>query len=163
MTQRATQYTTAPLPNSRAALPWWACLVAILGAFLLAAGAAIALVHPALLVSPNASINQAVHIYAGYLASRNLAIAILLVALLALRARFALSNLLALVAFVQILDAIIDAVEGRWPIVPGILVLGLVFLLAAGRLSGYPFWKSAAWQPPPGMDAPEERAAPQQD
>jgi hypothetical protein len=114
----------------------------ILGALLLATGAVLALVHPAMLVSPHDEINGAVHIYAGYLASRNLALAIMLVALLSLSAKHALSNMMVLVALVQLLDAGIDCAEGRWILVPGVVLLGLLFFIGAVRLTGYPFWRS---------------------
>lgn len=134
--------------DSSVIISWWLRAVVLAGALLLTVGAVIALVRPAMLVSPQDAINGAVHIYAGYLASRNLAIAILLVALLWMRARHGLSNLMGLVAFIQILDAAIDSAEGRWIIVPGVLLIGLVFLFSAARLSGYPFWKPAAWSQP---------------
>ena len=54
-------------------------VVVLIGALLMAAGGIIALVNPAMLVSSTRTqINGAVHIYAGYLASRNLCIAALL-------------------------------------------------------------------------------------
>jgi len=126
-------------------IPWWIRIVVCLGALLLAAGAGIALVHPAMMVDPQDAINGAVHIYAGYLASRNLALAVMLVALLLLSAKRALGNLMVLVALVQLLDAGIDFAERRWQIVPGVLVIGIVFVVAAARLSGYAFWRSGAW------------------
>ena len=105
----------------------------------MAAGGIIALLNPAMLVSPNDSINNAVHVYAGYLASRNLCLAAMLLVLLAMRSTRALGNLVLLTAFIQL-------VEGRWPIVPGVLVLDLFFFLAAAKLSGYPFWRVEAWR-----------------
>jgi hypothetical protein len=117
----------------------------LVGALLIAAGGVIALVNPAMLVSPQDQISGAVHIYAGYLASRNLCIAALLLVLMAMRKIRALGNLLVLAAFIQMADAILDAVEGRWPIVPGVFVLGLLLFFAAARLSGYAFWKTEAW------------------
>jgi hypothetical protein len=126
--------------------PWWVTVAVILGALLMLAGGVIAIVRPVMLVSPHDEINGAVHIYAGYLASRNIALAIMLLLMLSFRARIALSNLMVLTAFIQLLDAGIDCVEGRWPIVPGVLVLGGVFLLAANRLRGIPFWRTEAWQ-----------------
>jgi hypothetical protein len=111
----------------------------------MAAGAVLALIHPAMLVSPHDEINGAVRIYAGYLASRNMALAIMLIVLLGLSAKRALSNLMFLVALVQLLDACIDCAEARWPILPGVICLGLVFLFGAARLSTYPFWKSEFW------------------
>jgi hypothetical protein len=132
-------------PEGTTAIAWWLCVVVILGALLTATGGILALVHPTMLVSPHDEINGAVHIYAGYLASRNLALAAMLVVLLSLRARLALGNLMVLIAFIQLLDACMDCAEGQWMIAPGVLVFGMVFLIGATRLSGYPFWRSRAW------------------
>lgn len=126
-------------------IAWWIRVAVILGAALTAMGAVIALVYPVMLVSPHDEINGAVHVYAGYLVARNLAIAILLVALLVAGARRALGHLMALVGMIQLLDVCMDVVEGRWSIVPGILVFGIVFLVGAARLSGFPFWRAQAW------------------
>jgi hypothetical protein len=111
----------------------------------MAIGAVIALLHPAMLVSPHDEINGAVHIYAGYFASRNAALAIMLLALLVLRARIPLGNLMVFVALVQFIDASIDCAEGRWNIVPGVLILGIIFSVGAARLTAHPFWKREAW------------------
>ena len=73
----------------------------------------------------------------------------MLIAMLAMRARGALSSLMVLTAFIQLFDAGIDAMEGRWPIVPGVLVLATVFFLGAARLNGRPLWKVAAWRGAP--------------
>lgn len=146
MPERTSQFhpilTPAASSAASAPIPWWLRAVVILGALLLATGAVLALVHPAMLVSPHDEINGAVHIYAGYLASRNLALAIMLVALLSLSAKHALSNMMVLVALVQLLDAGIDCAEGRWILVPGVVLLGLLFFIGAVRLTGYPFWRS---------------------
>ena len=130
----------------KVAIPWWVRLIVILGATLTAMGALIALINPAMLVSPHDQINGAVHIYAGYLAARNLALAFMLLALLVFGAKRALGNLMALVGLIQVLDVCMDAVEGRWTIVPGVLLFGMMFLIGAARLSeGNPFWKLEAW------------------
>ena len=126
-------------------IPLWVSVLVIAGALLTAMGAVIALVRPAMLVSPHDQINEAVRIYAGYLAARNLAIALMLTGLLALRARRALGNVMTLVALVQLLDVCIDCAEGRWTVVPAVLVLGILFSIGAARLSGSPFWRREAW------------------
>jgi len=128
-------------PGAIRAVPWWVRAAVILGALLAATGAVIALVHPIMLVSPRDEINGAVRIYAGYFASRNIALALMLLVLLALGARRALANLMVLVAFIQVLDALMDCLEGRWNIVPGVLVFGLIFFipilgLAIGAATG---------------------------
>src|SRR5450631_1064639 len=122
-------------------IPWWVRLIVILGAILTTMGAVIALVHPEMLVSPHDEINGAVRIYAGYLAARNLALALMLAGLLVVGAKRPLSHLMVLVALIQMLDVCMDAVEGRWMVVPGVLLFGVVFLIAAARLSeGTPLW-----------------------
>lgn len=126
-------------------IAWWVRVVVLLGAALTAMGAVVALVRPGMLVSPHDEINGAVHIYAGYLVARNLAIAIMLVVLLFLGAKRALGNLMVLVGLIQLLDVCMDVAEGRWTIVPGILVFGLIFLFGAARLSNYPIWSAEAW------------------
>jgi hypothetical protein len=127
-------------------MPLWVRLIVILGAMLTAFGAVISLVHPAMLLSPRDEINRAVQIYAGYMATRNLALAFMLVALLVVGARRSLGNLMVLVGLIQLLDGCMDVYEGRWAVVPGILIFGLIFLIGATRLSdGNPFWKLRAW------------------
>jgi hypothetical protein len=132
--------------NSDLVMPWWVWAIVLVGAFLLGAGGFIALVHPAMFASPQDEINGAVRIYAGYVAARDLGLAIMLIAALSLRAKGALNMMMLLIALIQILDALIDLQEGRYLIVPGVLVLGLLFFAGAARLSGYPFWKVGAWK-----------------
>jgi hypothetical protein len=71
--------------------------------------------------------------------------------MLALRARGVLSGLMLLTALVQVLDAGLDAAEGRWTIVPGVLIFALVFFLGAARLRGQLFWNLAAWKEQPQL------------
>jgi hypothetical protein len=138
--------TGSSVAGRPSAIPWWLSLIVILGALLTAMGAVIALVHPAMLVSPHDEINGAVRIFAGYMAARNLVLALLLLVLLFWRARRALGNLMALVGFIQLLDVCMDVAEGRWTVVPGVLVFGVVFLFAAARLcDGHALWKAEAW------------------
>jgi hypothetical protein len=132
--------------NSTASLPWWLSGSVILGALLMATGGMIALLKPAMLVSPNAEISSAVRVYAGYLVARNIALAVMLLVMLGVRARNALSTLMVLTAFIQLLDAGMDCMEGRWTLVPGVLIFAAVFFLGAARLSGQPFWNLAAWR-----------------
>jgi hypothetical protein len=132
----------APKPSS---VPWWISALVIVGALLNAAGATLALAKPSMLVSPHDEINAAVHVYAGYLFSRDLAQALLLIALLAMGARRALSNLMILVGLIQLFDFCVDCAEARWSVAPGVLIFGILFLVAAARLSGQPFWKREAW------------------
>jgi hypothetical protein len=137
--------TTSSLLREKPAIGCFPKGVAVLGALLLITGALIALFHPVMLVSPRDEINGAVHIYAGYLASRNLAMAIMLLAALGFAAKRLLNNLLLLVSLVQFLDALIDVVEGRLPVAIGVMILAVLFSAASASLSGYPFWQIRAW------------------
>jgi hypothetical protein len=128
-------------------IPWWVSVIVMIGVALMAAGGVIALVNPRMLVSPSADVNDAVRVYAGYFVSRNLVLAVMLLAALAWRARPVLNALLVVVGLIQFADALIDAVEGRWPILPGVLVLGCMFVLAASHVSGAAFWRREAWSP----------------
>jgi len=138
--------TNSSLVREKSAIDWLAKVIAAFGALLLIAGALIALFHPAMLVSPRDEINGAVHTYAGYLASRNLALAIVLLAALSLGAKRLQSNLLLLLSLIQLLDAALDVVEGRWPVAMGVVVLAVLFLVASGSVSGFPFWRMRTWK-----------------
>jgi hypothetical protein len=125
--------------------PWWLATIVIIGALLMAAGGIIALVKPAMLLGPYEVINGATRVYAGYLVSRNIALAAMLLFMLAIRARGVLSSLMVLTAFIQLLDADMDILEGRWALVPGVLIYAIAFLVGAARLDR-PFWKAAVWR-----------------
>ena len=129
--------------SSRA--PWWVRLIVLVGALLTGAGGVIALANPAMLAGPQPQIGTAAHVFAGYFAARNLVLACVLLLLLAMQAQRELGQLLALVGLIQCADAVMDCVEGRWPIVPGVIVLALLFLLAASKLCRSPFWRREAW------------------
>lgn len=127
--------------------PWWVTVVVVLGAVLMAVGGLIALLNPRMLVSPTAEMNEAVRVYAGYLVSRNLVLSIMLLAALAWRERSSLHLLLVVVGLIQFADAVLDVVEHRWPIAPGVAILGGLFFLAAWRISRAAPWRSQAWSP----------------
>lgn len=128
------------------AFPWWLTVIVMLGALAMATGGFIALLKPSLLVSPHDEINGAVHIYAGYFASRALVLAAMLLAALLMRARRLLNSLMLFAALIQLMDFGIDCLEGRLMVIPGVVVLDVLFFVGAARLSGYPFWRTEAWQ-----------------
>jgi hypothetical protein len=117
----------------------------VAGGLLMTLGGVIALVKPSMLMSPIDEVTNGVKIYAGYLVARNLALGLFLPLLLVLRARRALASMMVLVGVIQILDVIMDCIEGRWAIVPGVLVLGILYLLGAARVAGAPFWRRESW------------------
>lgn len=131
--------------QTRVAVPWWVNLIVLVSALLSAAGAILALVRPAMLVGPGVEIGAAAHIFAGYFAARNLVLAASLVVLLAVRARRALGQFLVLFGVIQFVDAITDCLEARWAVAPGVLLLGILLLIAATKLFGAPSWRSSAW------------------
>lgn len=125
-----------PRATSDRPIPWWLRVVVFLFAVLFAAGAVIALVRPAMLVSPGDPIGGAARIFAGYLAARNFAVATMLLVLLATGARRLLAAMMALAGTIQLFDGGIDCFEGRWVIVPGVAILGLICFFIATRLFG---------------------------
>jgi hypothetical protein len=149
--QESSQTSVTPGPasvhtrQSGQRIPIGVVALVLLGAVLLAAGAVISLWKPGMLVSPQDAINGAVQVYAGYTAARDAGLAIMLVALLSIGARRALGHLMALVGLIQLVDTAIDLVEHRWAVAPGVLVLGILFLVAATRLCETPVWKRSAW------------------
>jgi hypothetical protein len=141
------QPDTRPIPVQ--VLPWWVAIIVILGALLTAAGGLIALFRPEMLLAPGQPMTDAAYVYAGYLISRNLALAAMLLIGLALHTRrgayWALVGLLLLTALVQVLDAVVDATTGRVALVPVVLIVGVAFLVSALRLSG---WRQGGGLPP---------------
>lgn len=125
-------------------IPWWAASVAILAAVLCALGGVIALAQPAMLAPPQSQINSAVHVYAAYMAARNFAIAVALTGFVLLRARHALAVLVGFAGLVQLLDVVFDCFEARWAIIPGVLFLGLLYLVTATRLAPFSSWREEA-------------------
>ncbi len=137
---------TQPSPASPSIppIPWWVAAIVIVGALLVAAGGIFAAVRPETLLEPGQHMNQAAHVYAGYLISRNLALAVILLATLGLRARRLLVGAMVLVAFVQSIDGVVDATSARTSLLPIVVVFAVAFLVGATRLSEQPLWRVAA-------------------
>lgn len=122
----------------------WVKVVVILCALLTGMGAVISFLKPEMLLQPHAEVTGAVRIYAGYLTTRNSVLALMLFILLIAKARRALGNLLAIVGLIQLLDCAMDCLEARWPVALGVLVLGVICLVAASQLCGQ-LWRRDAW------------------
>jgi hypothetical protein len=118
----------------REAIQLWVTVVSGLGALLLLAGAMIAAIHPSMLSAPNEAVTSGLRVMAGYVVARNAALGALLQVALLRRERTALRTLLFLYGVVQLLDAVMDGIEGRWVIVPGVLVLAALMLATAAGL-----------------------------
>ena len=133
-------------PSGIPAIPFWIQACVIAGVLLFTIGGVLAIVNPGMMLAPREPITQGVLIYARYLVSRNLAIALFLLIALLLKSRTQLGLLLLLAGCIQLFDAVLDLKDGRWMLVPGVSVLAFLFLFTAARVSGIPFWKAAAWR-----------------
>jgi len=142
---RELETASGSVVDKTAAIPLWVRVFVVAGGLLMALGGVIALANPSMLMAPHDEITNGVKIYAGYVAARNLVLGLFLPLLLALRARRALGSMMVLVGLIQILDLIMDCVENRWAIVPGVLVLGILYLIGAARVAGAPFWRRESW------------------
>lgn len=114
--------------------PWWLTVIVIVGALLTATGAVLAI------FASGEHLNTAGHNYADYFITRNLAVAMMLLVMLALRARRVLAALMILTALIQFLDAVTAIATGRLGLVPIDLIFAAVFIFGAVRLSGSRPW-----------------------
>ncbi|HEY4389628.1 MAG TPA: hypothetical protein VGN34_34740 [Ktedonobacteraceae bacterium] len=124
---------------------WWVSVIVILGALLLLAGAVISKVAPTMLTDGRV-VTEAARVYTDYFFARNLPLAVLLLLLLAIRARKMLAGFMVLVALIQIVDVINDLMRGAFLLVPGLLVFAIVFFLGAWKLCGQAIWRVTAWR-----------------
>lgn len=132
-------------PQSVVRIPLWVSIVVIVGAVLTVTGAVISKVDPTILTN-GTSMTDAARVYADYLFARNLPLAVMLLFLLASRARRMLAGFMVLVALIQIVDVINDLARGNFLLVPGLLVFAIVFLVGAWRLFGQAVWHVDAWR-----------------
>jgi len=125
-------------------IPIWVGVIAAVAAVGFGIGGLIAAVDPELLTG---GINtDGAAIYVDYTISRDLALAVTILCMLAFRARRVLAALLLLAALVQIADLVQDAVQGRVILALGVAVLGALFLAAGARLADYAPWRAAIWR-----------------
>lgn len=126
-------------------IPLWISIIVIIGALLIASGAVISKVDPTL-VTNDGPMTDTARVYADYMFARNLPLAVMLLFLLALKARRMLAGFMVLIAFIQLVDIIDDLTRGAFLLVPGLLVFAIVFLLGAWKLFGQPIWHGDAWR-----------------
>jgi hypothetical protein len=91
---------------------------------------------------------DAARVYADYMFARNLSLAVMLLLLLALRARRILAGFMVLIALIQFVDVIDDLARGAFLLVPGLLVFAIVFAIGAWQLFGQAVWHIDAWREP---------------
>ena len=133
------------IPQSFIHIPLWISIVVIIGALLTATGAIISKVDPTLLTN-GSPMTDAARVYADYLFARNLPLAVMLLFLLAVKARRMLAGFMVLTALIQFVDVINDLARGAIVLVPGLLVFAIVFLIGAWQLFGQAFWHVDAWR-----------------
>jgi hypothetical protein len=133
------------IPELVAHIPLWVSIVVILGALLTATGAIISKVDPTLLTN-GSSMTDAARVYADYMFARNLPLALMLLFLLAVRARRMLAGFMVLTAFIQLVDAINDLTRGAFVLVPGLTIFAAVFLIGAWQLFRQAIWQIDAWR-----------------
>lgn len=141
---QANDAVQANTPQSPLRIPLWVSIVVILGALLSAMGAVISKVDPTLLTNGSA-MTDAARVYADYMFARSLALAVMLLFLLALRARHMLAGFMVLVALIQIFDVIDDLARGAFLLAPGLVVFAVVFLVSAWQLFGQAIWRVGGW------------------
>ncbi|HUY75786.1 MAG TPA: hypothetical protein VMV29_03385 [Ktedonobacterales bacterium] len=131
-------------------IPWWVTTIVILGAVLTLTGAVISKVAPVILTN-GTSMTDAARVYADYLFARNLPLALMLLFLLAIRARRMLAGFMVLTALIQIVDVTNDLARGDFTLVPGLLVFAIVFLVGAWSLFGRAIWHVDTWRDHPSQ------------
>ena len=145
MTKRSNQPDDFRLSQSFVRIPQWVSVVVILGALLTAIGAVISKVDPTLLTN-GSPLTEAAQVYADYLFARNLSLAVMLLFLLAVKARRMLAGFMVLTAFIQLVDVINDLARGAFLLVPGLIIFSAVFLIGAWQLFGQAIWHIDAWR-----------------
>ena len=131
-------------PQSASHNPLWVSIVVIIGTLLTITGAVISKVDPTLLT--NGDLTEAARVYADYTFARNLALAVMMLFLLGVRARRMLAGFMVLIALIQIVDVINDLMRGDFLLVPALLVFATVFLIGAWRLFGQAVWHVEIWR-----------------
>ena len=131
--------------HSYAHIPLWIAILVVLGALLTATGAIISKIDPTLFTN-GSPMTDAARVYADYMFARNLPLAIMLLFLLAVKARRMLAGFMVLTAFIQLVDVINDLARGEFLLVPGLLVFAIVFLIGAWQLFGQAIWNVEAWR-----------------
>ena len=133
-------------PQAVARFPLWVSIVVILGALLTLSSAVISKIDPILLTNGN-PMTPSAQIYADYMFARDLALAVMLLLLLGVRARRMLAGFMVLTVLIQCVDIVDDLLRGAFLLfLPVVFVFAILFLLAAGRLFGRAFWHVDVWR-----------------
>ncbi|HEY7341896.1 MAG TPA: hypothetical protein VH591_13520 [Ktedonobacterales bacterium] len=128
-----------------ARIPLWIAIVVFIGAVLLLVGALVSKVDPTLLTN-NSPMTDAARVYADYTFARDLALAVMLLFLLFVRARRMLAGFMVLVTLIQVIDILDDLARGTFVLIPGLLIFAILFLIGAWQLFGRPLWQMTTWR-----------------
>jgi hypothetical protein len=114
---------------------WLVRVVVVVGALVNAAAGVLSLFAPerflALVGHAGESLSPGAQMFAAYTGTRDLAVALMLIALLAVRSKQMLAGVMLLTALANALDGVDAVAHQRWAQAPGALVFAIVFLLAA--------------------------------
>ena len=130
-----------PGPSGR-----WIAPLVILGALGVGSLAVGALFAPKTLLATGEHMNSAARVWARYAAAYSVALAIMLLGLLAVRARRILAGTLVQAAMSEVFLAVVAIVGKRWEQLPANAVLIAIFLMCATRLFGEKPWRAAVWR-----------------
>src|SRR5215468_162111 len=110
-------------------------IVVVLGAVLMGAAGLASIFAPQVFLSAvgvgGVPINAGTEIFASYTGARDLALAVMLVILVAVRSRRVLAGLVVATALANALDCALDLVAQRWPAAPGPFLLAVLYLAVA--------------------------------
>lgn len=135
-------------PTARSVVAGWLVgLVVVLGALINALVGLLSFFAPTTFLTVighrGEPLTEGVRIFAAYTGARDLAVAVALAVLLAMRSRRVLPGLLATVAAANALDGVAALAFRRWAQVPGSFVFALAFVAAAIWLFKQPGGKEA--------------------
>jgi len=132
-------------------------IVVVLGALLMgAAGLASIFAPQAFLTAVGVSgvpVNAGTEIFARYTGTRDVALAVMLLILVAVRSRRVLAGLVVATALAKALDCALELVAQRWPAAPGPFVVAVLYLAAAAWLIRQDRRRAAAASVPSGSSA----------
>ena len=113
-------------------------IVVVLGAALMAAAGLTGIFAPQVFLTAvgvsGVSVNAGTEVFARYTGTRDVALAVTLLILVAVRSRRVLAGLVVATALANALDCALDLVAQRWPAAPGPFLVAVLYLASAAWL-----------------------------
>lgn len=132
-------------------------IVVVLGAVLMAAAGLASIFAPQVFLAAvgvtGVSVNAGTEVFARYTGTRDVALAVTLLILVAVRSRRVLAGLVVATALANALDCALDLVAQRWPAAPGPFLVAVLYLAAAAWLIRQDRRRAARGVPPASGDA----------